>query len=72
MMEQKTIISLILAVLVVISVVQAIQLNTLKEKVSTGTLKVASGTSVPLATDGKKVAPVPSSVKELPSMVGGC
>ncbi len=74
-MEQKTIIALILGVLVLVSVVQAVQLYSLKEKVSTGNFKVGStsgaGPSV-TASSGKQVGQVPSSVKELPKMVGGC
>lgn len=73
-MEQKTIIGFILGILVLVSLVQAFQLNSLKEKISTGGLKVssASGTSPVAASSGKTVGSVPASVKELPKMVGGC
>ncbi len=73
-MEQKTIIALILGVLVLVSVVQAVQLYGLKEKVSTGNFKVgaAAGGVSTVAGSGKQVGTVPPSVKELPKMVGGC
>ncbi len=73
-MEQKTIIGLILGILVLVSLVQAYQLNGLKEKISSGGLKVsaASGASPVAASSGKTVGSVPASVKELPQMVGGC
>jgi len=73
-MEQKTIIALILGVLVLVSVVQAVQLYSLKEKVSAGNFKVGSATGgvSTAAGSGKQVGAVPASVKELPSMVGGC
>ena len=73
-MEQKTIIALILGVLVLVSVVQAVQLYSLKEKVSTGNFKVSSaaGGVSTAASGSKQVGSVPASVKELPKMVGGC
>lgn len=73
-MEQKTIIALILGVLVLVSVVQAVQLYSLKEKVSTGNFKVgsAAGGVSTAAGSGKQVSSVPASVKDLPQMVGGC
>ena len=73
-MEQKTIIGLILGILVLVSLVQAFQLNGLKEKINTGGLKIssASGASAIAASSGKTVGTVPASVKELPKMVGGC
>ncbi|MBI2668679.1 hypothetical protein HYX14_02445 [Candidatus Woesearchaeota archaeon] len=73
-MNQKLIVGLILAVLVLVSVVQAVQLYGLKDKISSGTLSVKSTSSAaPVASSGgKQIQSVPSSVKELPSMVGGC
>ena len=73
-MNQKTIIALILAVLVLVSVVQAFQLTSLREKVKTGGLSLSSSNSgTPVASSGgKTIGTVPSSVKDLPQMVGGC
>ena len=76
-MKQTTIVAIILGVLVLISALQAFQLNNLKENVETGGLKMGSGSSVatPLSSGGdsdKSVQSLPSSVKNLPKMVGGC
>ena len=80
-MKTTTIITVILGILVLISVVQAFQLNSLKEKVSEGQLSVSSsgsssGTAVSSSgsssNSGKTTAALPSSIKNLPQMVGGC
>jgi len=74
-MEKTTIVAIILGVLVLVSVVQAFQLNGLKEKVADGQLKVSSSSSTPVTSSAgadKKTAALPSSVKNLPDMVGGC
>ena len=75
-MKKTTIVAIILAVLVLISVVQAFQLSGLKTKVVEGQLSVGSSdSSAPLASSGsgaKRSAALPSSVKNLPQMVGGC
>ena len=75
-MKSTTVVALILGVLVLISVVQAFQLNSLKSKVSEGQLSVGSSSvSTPVASSGdsgKKAASLPSSIKDLPQMVGGC
>ncbi len=74
-MKQKTLITLIFTVLVIILVVQAFQLNGLKEKVNSGDglkLSTASG-STPVASSGsERASPVPKSIQNLPQMVGGC
>lgn len=73
-MDQKIVISIILGVLVIISAVQAFQLYTLKEKVSTSGLKTG-GSSVPIVAGSAGSAGgagVPSSAGGLPQMVGGC
>lgn len=76
-MKQTTIVAIILGVLVVISVAQAFQLNGLKEKIAEGKPSVGSSTAkvTPAATSGdtsKRTTALPSSVKNLPQMVGGC
>lgn len=75
-MKTTTIVAIILGVLVLISIVQAFQLNGLKEKIANGQLTVGSSSSSAPATTsagaGKKTAALPSSVKNLPQMVGGC
>ncbi len=74
-MDQKIVISIILGVLVIISAVQAFQLYTLKEKISTSGLKsVGIGGAVPVAAGGAPSggAGAPSAAGGLPQMVGGC
>ena len=74
-MKKTTIIAVILAVLLVFSVVQAFQLNTLKDKVSGGGLTIGSASvSTPSASSSGSgsTGSLPSSIKNLPTMVGGC
>lgn len=75
-MKTTTIVAVILGILVLISVVQAFQLNGLKAKVAEGQLSVGSSssrTSVAAPSgDSSKKASLPASVKNLPQMVGGC
>ena len=75
-MKQTTIVAIILGVLVLISVIQAFQLNSLKSDVEESQLSVSSSgvkTAVASSGDsGKPAASLPSSVKDLPQMVGGC
>lgn len=77
-MKQTTIVAIILGVLVLISVVQAFQLGGLKSKLAeekTITTGSSSVKTVPLSSSGdtaKRTASLPTSVKELPQMVGGC
>ena len=75
-MKTTTIVAVILGVLVLVSLVQAIQLNSLKTKMADSQLSVkSSSSSTPVASSGdssKKTAALPSSVKNLPQMVGGC
>jgi hypothetical protein len=66
-MNKNIIIAIVLGVLLVLSVVQAFQVNTIKEKISSGGVKLASGAA---STGGG--ASVPSNLQNLPSMVGGC
>ena len=64
-MEDKTIITIVLVVLVLVAGVQAYQLNTLKSSIETGT--------VAQSDDGKvNQDSIPSNIQELPQMVGGC
>lgn len=75
-MKKTTIVAIILGILVLVSVVQAFQLNGLKEKVTEGKLSIKSASgAASVASSGssaKKTAALPSSVKNLPQMVGGC
>ena len=69
-MNKNMIIVIVLAVLVVISAVQAVQLSGLKEKISSGNFKTVSGSSSQSASLGANTEP--TSLENLPSMVGGC
>lgn len=75
-MKTTTIVAVILGILVLISVVQAFQLNSLKDKIAGGQLEIKSSSSkTPIASSGdsgKKTASLPTSIKNLPKMVGGC
>ncbi len=73
-MNKTTLIAIILGVLVVVSLVQAVQMSSLKAKIAEGKLSVksAGGSVAVSAGSGNKVAAVPDSVKNLPQMVGGC
>ncbi len=70
-MDKNVIIAIVLGVLVLVSVVQAFQLNTLKEKVSEGKLTIGK-TSSSVSTGSGSGASIPSNIQDLPSMVGGC
>jgi len=73
-MKKTTILTVVLAVLVLVSVVQAVQLDGLKEVVSEGQLTVKSAsTTLPVANSpAKTTSSVPKSIQNLPQMVGGC
>ncbi|MBR9699346.1 hypothetical protein GOV09_02730 [Candidatus Woesearchaeota archaeon] len=74
-MKQTTIVAFVLGILLLISVAQAFQLNGLKETISEGQLSVGSASkSAQVATggSGKSAGALPSSIKNLPKMVGGC
>ena len=72
-MKQTTIVAIILAVLLLVSVVQAFQLTSLKSKIVDGKVSLgATKSSTPLATGGSSTGSLPSSIKDLPQMVGGC
>lgn len=69
-MNKSVIMAVVLGLLVLIAVVQAFQLNTLKTKLSTGDLSIGAKSSgvAPLSSGGG----LPNNIQNLPSMVGGC
>jgi len=72
-MNTNTIVAIVLGVLVLVSAVQAFQLSGMKEKVSDGQLSVASASVNPQApASPARTGSLPTSVKNLPQMVGGC
>jgi len=61
----------VLVILVAVSVVQAIELNTLKSKISTGEVQAATTSSTGSAT-GSSGSTQSTNLQDLPQMVGGC
>ncbi|MBI5391764.1 hypothetical protein HZB00_02055 [Candidatus Woesearchaeota archaeon] len=72
-MDKNLIVAIVLGILVVVSAIQAVQLSSLKAKLSSGTLST-SGAKVSSSLGGSSggAASVPSNLQNLPSMVGGC
>jgi len=72
-MKQTTIVAIVLGVLVLISLVQAFQLNGLKTKMVSGDSTGSVNINTPTASSGgERTVALPKSVKDLPQMVGGC
>lgn len=67
-MERQVIILIVVFILIVLTGIQAIQLYNLKVAIAGG--QVTFGTA--LETIASKGASVPSSIADLPPMVGGC
>lgn len=65
-MNRNVIVLIILAVLVLLTAAQAVQLNSLKTQISEG--KISAGAAAGAGSGGG----APSSLNDLPSMVGGC
>lgn len=64
---KNLLLALVVAVLLVMAVVQAVQLNSLKDKIEGGVALKAFSSPAPSSTGS-----VPSSLQNLPQMVGGC
>ncbi len=64
-MKKNLIIAIVLGILLLLSVVQAFQVNTIKETLASGGVKLG-------ATPTVGGANVPSALSNLPTMVGGC
>jgi len=77
-MKSATIVAIVLGVLVVLSMVQAVQLNSLKSKVANEELSIGASTTTQAksasapASGGSGGGALPSSIQNLPTMVGGC
>ena len=69
-MEKNIIIAVILGILVLVSVVQAFQLNALKDKIDEG--KLTFGKTAGDSSTNSRSSGLPSNIQDLPSMVGGC
>jgi regulatory protein YycH of two-component signal transduction system YycFG len=72
-MNERTIMAIILALLVIVSGVQAYKLNSLKDKIEDGGVKLPSTSNTKsFSSNTKKPVALPKSISNLPSMVGGC
>ena len=69
-MNKNIIIAIVLGVLVVIAGVQAWQLMSIKNKLTTGA--ISSSGPVAQASSGSGSPQLPSNLQNLPGMVGGC
>ena len=67
-MNKNVVIAIVLGALVLIAGVQAFQLFTLKTKLASG--QISTGTATQSGGGGSPQ--LPSNLKELPNMVGGC
>lgn len=79
MANLNNILPIVLIALILVSAVQAFQLNGLKEKLESGKVSVSSGAKSPVASPGAGSAAASSgasgsgsSISDLPTMVGGC
>ncbi len=68
-MDKNIIIAIVLGILVLVSLVQAFQLNELKTKLAEGSLTLGKASTSTSTSSG---GAVPSNIQDLPSMVGGC
>ncbi|RME32154.1 hypothetical protein D6789_00495 [Candidatus Woesearchaeota archaeon] len=71
-MKTQTIVVVVLIVLVLASAVQAFQLQSLKGKIADGQVTASVSPSVASSPENGKTSALPSSIKDLPQMVGGC
>jgi len=66
-------IAVVLVVLIIISGVQAFTLGSIKEKINNNQVSVSSSKTVSSATESSGTSSkLPSNIKDLPQMVGGC
>lgn len=74
-MNKNWIFAIVLGVLIIISVVQAVQLNSIKQSLSEGEITIsgsASSTTSTASSSSSSSTSSSASLSELPSMVGGC
>ncbi len=78
MMNMNKILPVVLVALILVSAVQAFQLNALKEKLDAGKVSVSTASSGPKVAAGGASSSASSApaggtdINSLPSMVGGC
>ncbi|MCK4967993.1 MAG: hypothetical protein KAS12_02965 [Candidatus Aenigmarchaeota archaeon] len=74
-MEKDTMIAILLGILVLVSVVQAVELTNLKTGIEEGKITLgakSAATTTSTTSSGGSGAVVPSNLQNLPDMVGGC
>ncbi len=72
-MNKNWIFAIVLGVLVIVAAVQTIQLNVIKDGISSGEISSGSASSTTnTASSSSSSTSSSSSLSELPSMVGGC
>ncbi len=71
--NQSLIMSIILGIFIIISAFQSFQINSLKTQIETGGVKITSSSESSYTSSGNSgKSAVPSSIQDLPDMVGGC
>ncbi len=70
-MNQNVVIAIVLGALVLIAAVQAYQLVGIKDQIASGNIQVGAAGVTPQAGGAGSPA-LPSSLQNLPGMVGGC
>ncbi len=74
-MEKNNLMTIILGVLVLVAAVQAFQLSGLGDKIEEGSVSASSSVTAKATTSNtakRSGATLPSSLDNLPNMVGGC
>jgi len=71
--NQNLILSVILGIFIIISAFQSFQINDLKTQMQEGGIKISSSVGNSYSSSsGSGKSDVPSNLKDLPQMVGGC
>lgn len=70
-MNQNVVIAIVLGALILIAGVEAYQLLDIKAKISSGNVQLSGATAAPSSGAGGSPQ-LPSSLQNLPGMVGGC
>jgi hypothetical protein len=71
-MKKDTVMAIVLGVLLLVSVIQAVQLNTLKSNLQDGVSIKSTSTPAQSGASESGGLTVPASLDSLPTMVGGC
>jgi len=71
-MNQNVVIAIVLGALVLIAAVEAYQLMGIKDKIASGNVQIGAAAAPAQAGGGSGSPQLPSSLQNLPGMVGGC